>query len=99
MRCRTMGLRDPLTIATSRDGLVFDHAAVVMSCTNLSDSVTGATTNCSVRHSGAYKNPGPSYPQGLAVIHPAPTTLRMLYIAASVNKEDIWVAGVEYASL
>jgi hypothetical protein len=36
---------------------------------------------------------------GLAVVAPAPAALRLLYIAASVNKEDIWVAGIEYASL
>jgi hypothetical protein len=63
----TLRFRDPLTIATSVDGLVFDKAYAVASCTNLS-----ATSTCAPRVAGGGKNPGPSYPQGLAVTDPAP---------------------------
>ena len=53
--CRTYGRAGQLT---------FLGVEIARAGTNLSDPLTGATTNCSVRHEGAYKNPGPSYPQG-----------------------------------
>ena len=50
--------RDPVTIATSRDGLIFDEVGVALTCTDLS-----STSRCLPRFPGHAKNPGPSYPQ------------------------------------
>ena len=83
------GLRDPVTLSTSRDGLSFTNCHSVMSCSDLVDSASGEVTNCTLRHKGAYKNNGPSYPQALTVVEPAAEELRGLYVAASVNQEDI----------
>ena len=60
-----------------------------MSCTT-----TGSTTgsNCTSRYK--LKTPGPSYPQGLALL--SPPALRAFYVASSNNKEDILVARIEF---
>jgi len=81
--------RDPVTIATSRDGLIFDEVGVALTCTDLS-----STSRCLPRFPGHAKNPGPSYPQALTVVHPAPKELQGLYVASSNNKEDIWMTKV-----
>ena len=81
-----------MTVATSKDGITFDTAVVGMTCTQL-DNVTG----CEPRYPGMSKNAGPSYPQAIAVVAPAPEELRGFYIGASVNKEDIWVSKLEYS--
>ena len=76
--------------------MTFDKAHSLASCTNLS-----ATSTCAPRYqpspgvSGG-KNPGPSYPQGMAVVAPAPAALRGFYVAFSNNKEDIWVSRVPF---
>lgn len=49
--------RDPLTLATSKDGFQFDSVGVVMTCSDLPKS------NCTSRFK--IKTPGPSYPQGM----------------------------------
>ena len=59
--------RDPVTVATSKDGVTFDTAVVGMTCTQL-DNVTG----CEPRYPGKSKNAGPSYPQAITVTAPAP---------------------------
>jgi len=86
--------RDPVTVATSRDGITFDQVGVAMTCTDL-----GNNSTCSPRYDGKSKNPGPSYPQALTVVDPAPGPLQGFYVCASNNKEDIWVAKVEYGDL
>ena len=92
----TLRFRDPITLATSADGVNFDRAHSLASCTNLS-----ATSQCAPRYqpspgvSGG-KNPGPSYPQGMAVVAPAPEALRGFYVAFSNNKEDIWITKTPF---
>lgn len=96
--------RDPITLATSRDGWNFDSAAALLSCAVL----TGSNETCKPRWcdrkpndsqpSCNGKNPGPSYPQGLTVVAPAPEELRGFYVVASLNKEDIWLARVPFSS-
>lgn len=81
--------RDPVTLATSRDGLNFDSVGVVLTCSDL-----GPSSNCTSRYK--LKTPGPSYPQGVALVDPAPPALHAFYVAASNNKEDIWLARIEY---
>ena len=91
--------RDPVTLATSKDGFNFDSVGVAMTCTNLT-SVSGGvhTTNCKPRYEGRSKNAGPSYPQALSVVAPAPEEHRGFYVAASNNKEDIWITKLDYGS-
>lgn len=89
--------RDPITVATSAAGVNFDSVAAVISCTKLSKNST-----CAPRHqpggvSGG-KNPGPSYPQGLTVVAPAPAAIRGFYVVCSNNKEDIWITKLEFES-
>ena len=94
--------RDPVTIALSKDGYVFDKAYAVMTCTNLTNGAGPST--CTPRHtetptSWGGKNPGPSYPQGLAVMAPAPEELHGLYVVATNNKEDVWLTKLDYTAL
>ena len=63
--------RDPVTVATSADGFNFDTVGVALTCHNLS-----ATSGCVPRYEGKSKNPGPSYPQAVAVWDPAPQAMQ-----------------------
>ena len=82
--------RDPITLSTSADGLAWGAPGVALTCTDLSPSST-----CTLRYPGHAKNGGPSYPQALTVIAPAPEAQPGVYVASSNNKEDIWVVKVE----
>lgn len=42
---------------------------------------------------------GPSYPQGLTVVAPAPESVRGLYVVATNNKEDVVVTKVSFDEL
>ena len=86
--------RDPLTVAVSKDGTSFETALVAITCTDLDEM-----TKCLPRFPGKSKNPGPSYPQAIAVVDPAPSSLVGFYVGASVNKEDIWVVKMAYADI
>lgn len=81
--------RDPVCVATTSDGVVFDAIGVAITCTDLS-----AESKCLPRFEGKSKNAGPSYPQALTVVAPAPEELRGFYVASSNNKEDIWMVKV-----
>ena len=87
-------MRDPLTVATSIDGTMFDKVGVVMSCTSL-----GGNSTCFPRMNGKAKNRGPSYPQGLTVVPPAPAQHQGLWIVATNNKEDVWLAKIPFKNL
>ena len=41
---------------------------------------------------------GPSYPQGVSVVAPAPAEHLGFYVVATNNKEDVWVAKLPYGS-
>jgi hypothetical protein len=90
---KQLRFRDPFTLATSQDGYEFNKAVAVISCTAL------ANGTCAPRYQGGGKNPGPSYPQGLTVVDPAPAELQGFYFINSNNKEDIWVTKVPYSAL
>jgi hypothetical protein len=81
-------IRDPLTIATSKDGLDWSTCAVAMTCTDLKGD------QCGPRYSGKAKNPGPSYPQGVVV-----PSLGALFVVATNNKENVWVGRLPLQSL
>ena len=84
--------RDPLTVSVSADGWNFDRSVGVMSCAKL-----GKTERCGPRMKGRSKDKGPSYPQAVAVTSPA--NMSGLYVVATNNKEDVWVARVPFARL
>jgi hypothetical protein len=97
LRTDTLRLRDPLTVAISTDGKNFSHVLAVMTCTNLS-----ASSTCSQRLDGTGKNPGPSYPQGIALSAADVSGSRLrpgLYVVATNNKEDVWLAHVALEDL
>lgn len=82
--------RDPVVLATSIDGYNFNKAVAVMSCHNLS-----STSKCGKRISGKSKVTAPSYPQATTVLGPNGA----LFVTATNNKEDVWVAQVPYSAL
>jgi hypothetical protein len=89
--------RDPIAVALSTDGKRFSKVVSVMSCGNLS-----ATSTCKQRLAGSGKNWGPSYPQGIALgaADVAGTGFKAgLYVVATNNKEDVWLAWVDLADL
>ena len=88
--------RDPITVATSTDGYDFDKAHAVISCTM--PQLVQANSTCTPRFTGGGKNPGPSYPQGLVVVDPAPKELQGFYVANSNNKEDIWLTKLAFGA-
>ena len=44
-------------------------------------------------------NRGPSYPQALSVVAPAPAAIRGLYVVATNNKEDVVITKLPWASV
>lgn len=86
-------MRDPCTIATSTDGYTFDKVGVVITCTALS-----TTSTCEPRFVGKSKNRGPSYPQALTVVDPAPIEHQGIYIVTTNNKEDVWITKLNFSS-
>ena len=82
--------RDPLVVSTSSDGWQFDKAVAVMTCSSLDGQ-------CKPRYAGRSKNPGHAYPQSVAVTEPE--SMRYLWVAATNNKEDVWVARVPFDAL
>jgi hypothetical protein len=82
--------RDPLVVSTSADGYHFTGAVAVMSCKTLDGQ-------CSPRYAGASKHGGQAYPQAVAVT--GPSKMAGLWIAATNNKEDVWVAKVAFTAL
>eukprot|EP00041_Stephanoeca_diplocostata_P019697 m.428250 g.428250 ORF g.428250 m.428250 type:complete len:491 (+) comp21375_c0_seq4:217-1689(+) len=89
----TLRFRDPVVVATSVDGYQFNKAVAVVSCTALPDT----TSVCHPRFGGTGKNPGPSYPQGLTVVAPAPLQHQGFYVVATNNKEDVWVTKLNFS--
>lgn len=93
----TLRFRDPVAVTLSENGKDFSKVVAVMSCGNLS-----ATSGCKQRLAGSGKNWGPSYPQGIALgaADVAGTGLKPgLYVVATNNKEDVWLARVDLADL
>lgn len=87
-------IRDPLTVSLSRDGYNFDSCRVIQTCTD----IAGGQSTCKARNSHN-KNVGPSYPQALSVVAPAPEAMRGLYVVATNNKEDVIVSHVPWEAL
>lgn len=87
--------RDPLTVAFALDGLNFSSAFWVMSCTA---PPSPGNQSCSARGKGGASG-GPSYPQALAVVAPAPSALQGFYVVATLNKEDVVVARFPLSAL
>lgn len=73
--------RWPLAISVSNDGLTYDNLLLV----------NGEIT--SMRYGGAYKSYGPQYVRGIVEGNGTPPDGN-LWVAYSMNKEDIWVASI-----
>jgi hypothetical protein len=86
-------IRDPLVLAVSADGLNISAAGVVMTCTDLGV----ANSTCGGR--GSHDNPGPSYPQALSVVAPAPAEMQGVWVVATNNKQDVVVARLPFSAL
>lgn len=86
-------VRDPLTIAISEDGLAFDKCFVIQTCHDLLPS-----SSCTARYK-SNRNVGPSYPQGLTVVDPAPKNIQGFYVVSTNNKEDVVVTKVDFSKL
>lgn len=78
---RTTVLREPLVLSLSRDGKSFSAAWAVFN------------SSTPKRYCGSAKSVGPSYPQAREVVGESPD-LNGLWIAYSVNKEDVGVTYV-----
>jgi hypothetical protein len=76
-----LGYRWPLAVATSDDGITFDHLLVVHGEVPLR------------RYAGLYKDPGPQYVRGIEEGSPQPPDGAM-WLTYSVGKEDIWVSRI-----
>ena len=57
-----------------------------------------ARSTCVARQK-ANHNVGPSYPQGLTVVDPAPKSVQGFYVVATNNKEDVVVTKVKFSDL
>lgn len=86
-------VRDPLTIALASDGLNFSSCAALMTC----HDIAGGNSSCRPRNP-LNGNVGPSYPQTLAVVAPAPELLRGFYVVATNNKEDVVVSRFPFSA-
>ena len=67
---------------------------IVQTCTALA----GGETTCKTRNHRNH-NVGPSYPQGVSVVAPAPVAMQGLYVVATNNKEDVVVTKLPWASV
>ena len=85
--------RNPLTLAVAKDGTNFTSCAVLMDCNDIAHNST-----CTKRGAGGASG-GPSYPQALSVVAPAPELLRGFYVVATNNKEDVVVARFPWSAL
>ena len=85
--------RDPVVVSSTVDGYSFGGPMAVITCTQLPNNST-----CSPRVAGTGKNPGPSYPQGMSVVAPAPEEHRGFYVVATNNKEDVWLTKLDFSS-
>ena len=90
--------RDPLCLATSSDGgKTFNKVAVALTCHELWRSDNNISSCMPLfNHTVNY---GVSYPQALTVNAPAPVSHQGFYIAASNNKEDIWLVKLDIEDL
>ena len=75
-------------------GLDFSTCKIVQTCLNMA----GGASKCKARQA-ANGNVGPSYPQGVSVVHPAPASMQGLYVVATNNKEDVVITRVPWAAL
>ena len=87
-------VRDPLTISLSADGYNFSSCRVIQTCTDLAHK----KSSCKARQKDNH-NVGPSYPQGLGIVSPAPEELVGFYVVATNNKEDVVITKVPWFSI
>eukprot|EP00937_MAST-01D_sp_MAST-1D-sp2_P002008 g2008.t1 len=86
-------IRDPLTLAVARDGRNFSSCRTVASCTRMLPNST-----CTPRRATNHDS-GPSYPQALTVVAPAPPAIQGLFVVSTNNKEDVVVTKLPWSSV
>ena len=86
--------RATLVMSLSEDGYNFSQAFDIASCSRAPFSNPAQPDGCKRRNTNPGAGYGVCYPQGVVV-----TELGVLFVAASVNPEDIWVIKVPLASL
>ena len=67
------------------DGRNFSTVRTVTSCTRLPEI---PNSTCRGRRA-TNRDSGPSYPQALTVVDPAPPAIQGLYVVSTNNKEDV----------
>jgi hypothetical protein len=94
--------RDPLTLSLTADGFNFSSCRTVQTCFDLRSRDPRRpwphASNCTARLP-ANKNSGPSYPQALSVVAPAPAAVQGLYVVATNNKEDVIITRLSWESV
>lgn len=81
--------RDPLTLSVTQDGWTWDNSVGIMSCEGFGQ--------CGSRNEGLHKDAGVAYPQAVTVTEPE--EIAGLYVAATNNKEDVWVVKIPFDHL
>jgi hypothetical protein len=91
-------IRDPIYLSISSNGWAFDSNAAIGSCeqSEIFANPPEQPWGCLYRYQGGAKEGGIQYPQAALVTQPG---VEGLYVIASVNKEDIWVAKVPLSSI
>ena len=87
--------RNPLTLALAPDGLNFTCIRVLQTC----HPGFSANSTCQTRGAGRRDGGGPSYPQALTVVAPAPSLLHGFWVVATNNKEDVVVTQFPWFAL
>lgn len=75
-------------------GVDFSVCKIVQTCLDMA----GGASKCAARQA-ANRNVGPSYPQGVSVVAPAPASMQGLYVVATNNKEDVVITRVPWTAL
>jgi hypothetical protein len=87
--------RDPLWLTTTADGTHFNKTTPLVSCWEFGGQ-PDQPLGCLFRYQGGSKQSGCQYPQGVALVDPAP---RGFWAIFSLNKEDIVVIQVPFDSV
>lgn len=88
--------RDPLFLSTSVDGWNFNATVALTSCELPVYTAPDQPWGCMYRYQGGSKQGGCEYPQGMSL---TATGFEGYWAIYSLNKEDIWVLRVPFASL
>jgi hypothetical protein len=89
-------LRDPLYVSTSVDGWNFNATTALTSCSLPIFESAAQPSGCFPRYDFQLKEFGAQYPQSVVLVAPG---FQGMWVAFSLNSEDIWVLHVPFESL